>query len=473
MPTAGHFTKPPTIGEYNALKNTPEQKIVFGSAENKSSSSDVTDLPAIFGMPPDNLLPETRRKQLDSMPTCHFYPSQPVFKFGLDLFFLKSCWKESNNSDPSYIDLLNSHGLSTPNSAGKGIQVAYLADNFPTDTFTNEYGENFLQGVGDVASSTAAQINQIFGIKDAREGIKKLAYAAASALPTGFNLPLIGNIPVRGAAESFVTGAGKLISNLVNAAGLNTGVGYLGRLAAGARLDFPMVWKSAGFQPSYSLTIRLYNPNPRSIESTKKYIVGPIVALMLLGVPITQDGATYSWPYLHKIVSPGIFELNPGFISNITVIKGGDQQQISQQQHLAMADVRIDIGSLYSTMVAGKNTDARTRPTVRKYMDTMLQAGSTSPRRHAIYDRQAIRLESEARANQTRIDTATKVSKNQNVWSPNRVKYPSPSQGKPPTVTDTTETPNTRVSTTHQNQSSFLAAATPPGYGERATEEEQ
>jgi hypothetical protein len=468
MATPGHFTKPPTEGEYKALRNTPEQKIVFGSTDKNTSNTATTTLPEIFGMPPDNLLAETRRKQLDSMPTCHFYPSQPVFKFGLDLFFLKSCWTESNNSDPSYTELLSKHGFATPNSAGKGIKVAYLADNFPTDTFTNEYGENFLQGMTDVASSTAAQINQFFGLKDAREGLKKLTTGIAGILPTdiaGFN--------VSGAAQKFFTGAGNAITSVANRIGVGGGLGILGRLAAGARLDFPMVWKSAGFQPSYSLTIRLYNPNPRSIEATKKYIVGPIVALMLLGVPISQDGATYSWPYLHKIVSPGIFELNPGFISNITVIKGGDQQQISQQQRLSMVDVRIDIGSLYSTMVAGTNIDQRTRPTVRKYMDTMLQQGSSVPRRHAVYDRQAIRLESDLRANLTRLDTATKVSGNVNKWSSERVKYRPPSQAKAPTVTDTTETPDVRVSTTHQNQSSFLSAATPAGYGFRTTEAEQ
>jgi hypothetical protein len=135
------------------------------------------------------------------------------------------------------------------------------------------------------------------------------------------------------------------------------------------------------------MTVRLYNPNPRSVKDTKKFIVGPIVALMLLAVPITDNGSTYSWPFFHRILSPGIYDLNPGFISNITVIKGGDQQQISQQQRMGIVDVRIDVGSLFSTMVAGGTAiSQKTRPTVRKYAQAMLDP---TPSRHQVYDRQA------------------------------------------------------------------------------------
>ena len=129
-----------------------------------------------------------------------------------------------------------------------------------------------------------------------------------------------------------------------------------------------MVWKSSGFQPSYTLTVRLYNPDPGSRESTHKFITGPLAAIMLLGIPISTDTITFSWPFIHRIFSPGIYDLDPAFISNITVIKGGDQQQISYKQRLGIVDVRIDFGSLFSTMLATKGNPSN-RPTLKKYLE--------------------------------------------------------------------------------------------------------
>lgn len=461
-----------TIPWGNRRTTKVPQKITQQPSEPKTSSTSsgsTTLLPPVFGLPPDALLPETDRKQRDSMPICHFIPSQPSFKLGVDLFHITPAWRTSSNSDPSYLQLLESHGLTTTNNAAHGIQVAYLADNFPTDTFSNEYGENFLQSMTDVASSGASQISQFFGKKSLTE-----ALGAAGNVLKGFLPEEIAGVDIKGNLEKFGSGAKDLATKLLNATGTTNAVGMVNRLLTGARLDFPMIWKSSGFQPSYSLTVRLYNPNPRSMESTKTYIVGPIIALLLLGVPITQDGSTYSWPYLHKVISPGIFELNPGFISNITVIKGGDQQQISQQQFLAMADVRIDVGSLFSSMVAGTTRiGQKSRPTIRKYMDNMLQQGTTSPTRAIPFDRKGQRLGDEAYKFVKETDSLIRSKGHPNTFSRNKVENPQPSQQQPQTEQPSTTTPVPRVLTNREAQAADLAARTPEGYGFRATDEEQ
>jgi hypothetical protein len=316
-------------------------------------------LQQVFGYPPDNLEERTNIMIRKSFPVVRFFPSIPMFQRGLNLFNIKSAWLE-------YATLLLDNGFSTPSDGDKGIQAAFLADNFPTDSFTNEYGENFLQKFTDVASEGAASIAQMMGASSATGAYKQfVANLKASESAGGKAL---------GAAGGYV---GDLLSSLHGAItsvpsigkATATGVNLIDRLMAGSRIDFPMVWKSSGFQPSYSMTIRLYNPFPQSESATEKYIIGPIVALMLLGVPRSQDSSTFTWPFLHRIECPGIFELNPGFISNITVVKGGDQQQISFNQRLGVVDVRIDVGSLYSTMMAGRVTS--TRPTVKEYAQTM------------------------------------------------------------------------------------------------------
>jgi len=328
----------------------------------------ILTLDSVFGYPPDNLLPITNKMIRKCFPVATFIPSIPHFENGLDLFTIEPAWGDYNT-------LLRENGYYSSNT--NCIKVAFLADNFPTDTFTNEYGENFLQKFTDVASEGASSIAQMLGATSATQVFGSLR---DSALKTD-------NLAIKGIGKGmeFVGDAASAAYTGLQSAGSvgNFAAGSLkviNELMAGSRIDFPMVWKSSSFQPSYSMTVRLYNPNPQSEDYTKKYIIGPIVALMLLATPRANDSSTFTWPFLHHIICPGLFELNPGFISNITIVKGGDQQQISFQNRLGMVDVRIDVGSLYSTMLAGTSKINSTRPTVKKYAEILSGFKDTTTR---------------------------------------------------------------------------------------------
>ena len=314
-------------------------------------------IPNIIGLPPWDIESRTNAQLLNSMPVAEIQPSWPSFQEGLDLFTLTPAFDR-------YRSLLNSYGYDVDgNDSGQAIKVAFLADNFPTDTFQNEYGENFLQKFTDVASEGAASINQFMGTTKATDAAQKVISRLKGA---GGITGAIGGALGAGADTA------KQIFNAIapGGGGVARGANIVNRLMAGARIDFPQVWKTSTFTPSYTMTVRLYNPYPRNDEATRQYIVGPIAALMLLGVPLSEDGGTYNWPFLHKIKATGIYDLDPAFIQSITVVKGGDQQQISYQQRLGMADVRIDFGSLYNTMIAGKNLNP-SRPTLKKYLKAM------------------------------------------------------------------------------------------------------
>ena len=328
----------------------------------------------VIGLPPSNPTDETiqGRTQIvieNSMPIAKIYPGVPSFTKGLSLFSRAPAFRSDSPKALSYLNLLNSHGygLKQPkyadNSGNEGcLVVAYQADSFPTDSFTNDYGENFLQGMTSVASEAAASLAQMRGARSATEVLKQL---------TGAMKEQGGLIGGAGSGlEGIGAGARKALEVMLPKAAVG-GIDIVDRLMAGSRIDFPMVWKSSTFQPSYTMTVRLYNPVPGSKESTRKYIAAPIAALMLLAIPVSSDGVTYSWPFIHRIVSPGIYNLDPAFISNITIIKGGDQQQISYKQSLGVVDVRIDFGSLFSSMLAAHNV-SKTRPTLTSYLDAMV-----------------------------------------------------------------------------------------------------
>jgi len=322
----------------------------------------------IIGLPPSNLHHETDDMIRNSIPIASISPAFPTFTSGQTIFKL-----DTSSAKNEYIKILKELGFSYE----PPINVAFLADNFPTDSFTNEYSESFLNKLTDVVSSGMAEINQFFGSTDARDTVKKIASTMGKQ---GGVLGSLGGAATTGLEEMSKMGAA--LGNVSGRAARM--VNTMSKLAAGGRIDFPMIWKNSGFQPSYTMTIRLFNPNPASDESTMTYIVGPIAVLLTLGLPRSVDNNTYNWPFLQKVKSPGLYNLNTAFISNITVVKGGDQQQISFRQRVGIVDVRIEFGSLYSSIMIGKET--ADRPTLKSYLDSMMESKTVTNYDAQFYD---------------------------------------------------------------------------------------
>jgi len=323
-------------------------------------------IPDIIGLPPASNISNEKIHQ--SMPVANILPSIPTPSLGLSLFQLKPALTD-------YRNILTAHGF---DFQGDRLRLAFLADNFPTDSFTNEYGESFIQKFSDVASSGMSDIAQFFGAKDVGQVIdESAAMMKASKSNT------------MGMAGDFIAGAkkagGDMVKNWENMEGAGGSVGRamagMGRLAskvmAGQRVDFPQVWRGSGFAPSYTMTVRLYNPNPQSEEATNEFIVGPLCAILALALPQTDDGQTYSWPFFHQIEAKGLYHLQTAMVTSISVIKGGDQQSIAYNQRMGIVDVRIDFGSLYNSLVVEQNIGTvNNRPTLRKYLEAIKNESS-------------------------------------------------------------------------------------------------
>ena len=241
-------------------------------------------------------------------------------------------------------------------------RVAFLADNFPTDTFTNEYGETFLEKFTQVASQGLGDAAQIAGWKNWED-----AESDTSAIlgDTISSMCKAGGDKLKDMTNKLGKKGQKMAGQMANT---------MKSVALGARVDFPQVWKNSAFTPSYSMTVRLYNPDPGSKTSTMRYIVGPIAALLSLCTPrVAEDESTYKWPLICKVRAEGIYNLDAAYISSVSVIKGGDQQSIAYNQALAMCDVRIDFASLYGSILSGSNSNAHghRRPTLGTYLEAI------------------------------------------------------------------------------------------------------
>lgn len=318
----------------------------------------------IFGMPPPAY---TNHEMIrNSMPVLEITPGEPNFRLGLTLFNINTIigWK-------NYKEILDNHGFTIDKSP---LKFAFIADNFPTDTFTNEYTETFLQKFTDVASSGLSQLVQMSGQADALRAAEVYGQVGVQA---GKDIGGTFGAAITKVSQMGVTGA-QSTQNFVNkmqgsdtasARFLGGGMNLVNKMLAGHRIDFPQIWSNSGYSPSYSVTIRLYNPNPGNKNSTLKYIAGPLCAILCLAVPRTVNGASYRWPFYHRMRVQGLYELDPAVITNVTVIKGGDQQQLAFNQTMSICDIRIDFISLHKSMLLEeKGPAADNRPTVRRYI---------------------------------------------------------------------------------------------------------
>ena len=325
----------------------------------------------IFGLPPSNFVSTHMIK--NSMPVMEIRPSKPSFKTGLTLFTVQ-------DDIETYDKILNNLGFKIEHP----LRIAFLADNFPTDTFTNDYGETFLQKFTDVASQGMSQLAQMTGARTGTEALKQYGNIISGMSNLGGAAGKVFDVAGKG-LTSFVEGAEKIQQQLSKGggaagAGASIAGNVVNKMLAGNRVDFPQVWRNSGFSPSYTITIRLYNPKPGNYESTLKHIVGPLAAILTLAIPRSQDGYTYNWPFFHRVKVPGIWELNPGVITNVTVIKGGDQQAIAYNQRLGMVDVRLDFVSLYTSMLIEEgDANITNRPTIRSYLQNLLEDKEVEP----------------------------------------------------------------------------------------------
>jgi hypothetical protein len=362
-----------------------------------------------FGMPPSSHVSD--EMMVNSMPVMEITPGKPNFDRGLNLFSIEP-------DTDAYLKILKAHGYTT----NVPIRVAFLADNFPTDTFTNDYGETFLQKFTDVASQGMSQLAQMTGSETGTEGIGKIGKFTAD-IGEDFGDSIAGKILKSGGGglQNMAQKLQKFANNMESKKGitgvLGGGANLVNKMLAGHRVDFPQVWRNSGFSPSYTATVRLYNPNPGSKLSTEKYIVGPLAALLTLALPRSESGNTYNWPFFHKIRATGIYNLDPAVITNMTVIKGGDQQQIAYNQKLGIVDVRLDFSSLYNSILVEEGGQTMTnRPTMRSYLNALKEEDRSFTKRGALRQIIASRVgvpekQSFTRRNDTQ--EATLIAKNQ------------------------------------------------------------
>lgn len=311
----------------------------------------------IIGMPPPGSLESNNNLKLNTMPVMEIIPCVPSMGNTVNLYTLSAA--RTGGAGVKAEDVFDTKLEALGFSVSNPILIAFQAENLPSDTFSNEYGETFLNKMTDVASEGFSELMQMTNTSTGKEAIDKI----------GKKLESFGGMT--GQVGSFVTSKNNQLNSWLESKGAGGAAELVSKLVAGQRVDFPQIWKNSVFNVSYSVTVKLYNPKPSNDEAHEKYILGPLALILLLASPQSDStGESYKWPYFHKIRCTGLFDIRAGAITNVTVTKGGDQQQIAWTQRPSLVDVRIDFTNMYSSMVSGGKNELD-RPTLQSYLDSM------------------------------------------------------------------------------------------------------
>jgi len=301
-------------------------------AENPAS-----ELPEIIGMPPmdtyvdnwDNNNPKNSDEELAlrTFPILEIKPMKQKIAVGTELYQLDDGLGEFNM-------FLQTNGGYTLNSKSKDrLKVCYLHTSPFSETFTNDFGPSAIANITspmsesyqEVAMLGGEQIGKVLGTigETADNWIRKLAGDATADKLEG---------ALQTARETKV---GKILESV-------------GR---GGKLNFPTVWKASSYSPSYDITVRLFNFFAGNEDSYRRLVLGPLMAFMAFVLPRSEDGNTYKWPLHCRVTVPGHFDMVGGYIKSLSIVKGGDVNDVGWNMRPSTIDLRISFGDIYNTMV--------------------------------------------------------------------------------------------------------------------------
>lgn len=331
------------------------------------SFSKAIDPDKVIGLPPNYLFDQGLASSdselvLASMPIMAIYPAYPGVpdgeRAGLQTFNLK--YERGREVYKLILDSAFGEDRSIYSTDEHCIYVAFTNDASLTESFSSEFGESRFEQLGNMTAGAAEELRYMTGETSMGKAVKSMGESMG---------PILGTLTKAGGG---LVGLGEsALETLSGGAGLS-------KILSGSKIDFPMMWKGSAYAPSYSVSIRLYNHNPRDFRLHKKLIVEPLAKLLAFVIPISDSPSTFTYPVLCSVSCPGLFMLKAAYVSSIEVIKGGDANDISFIQRPGIVDVKMTFSDLYGSMIAEDVSKTEGfakdpfRPTFKEYIDHLV-----------------------------------------------------------------------------------------------------
>jgi hypothetical protein len=242
-----------------------------------------------------------------------------------------------------------------------GITVAFQHMSPISESYSNDFSQNsILSGIGG-GQENISDLGMMMGPSGAYDALEKKA--KDTAFQSVFDI-------IDGLSEGTANavgsiggeGAKRVVNDIVNMA-----------KKFDHKIDFPMMWRGSSFSTSYSLMIRLYNPIAANDDYYERLIVAPLIALLAFVCPKSDDGKTWSYPFIMKFDIPGRASLKAAYCSNISVVKGGDVNDVAYNSRPNMIDINMTINPVHSVKLLSKTPITSDAPSLQNEVDDALK----------------------------------------------------------------------------------------------------
>ena len=215
--------------------------------------------------------------------------------------------------------------------------VVYYVDGM--DSFSESYDNSsttssLASGINGY-SDQAKEIQFLLGGNKGGQALLNKANSAASGITSGID-SVIQSIGM--------DSTGSLLNDLATS-GVST-------ILTGGKMIFPKMWSDSGFNRSYDFSIKLRSPDNDSLSIFLNIIV-PYLHMLGLVLPHSiqsENPNAYATPYLVRAYCKGMFNVDMGMISSMSVTRGA-QTQWNDDGLPTQMDINISIEDLYNSLV--------------------------------------------------------------------------------------------------------------------------
>lgn len=240
------------------------------------------------------------------------------------------------NGDIVTNDIFDNNGLSNFLGTYAGAIPFYVeAETRTSDDFSNSTTQSSLSSSIDGLSDQARELNYLIGNVAGNIGAGQMYDELMS----------IGGSAITNTADTIegLLGGGNIISNIMS---------KLQTIISGGRMVFPEIWSDSSFSRSYRITIKLNSPSGDKL-SIFYNILAPIYHLIAFVLPRNSTGQTFYSPFLVRAYYKGIFNIDMGIITDMSVSKGSDGEWTPDGLPTT-AEVSFEIKDLYDVLSMSK-----------------------------------------------------------------------------------------------------------------------
>ena len=201
------------------------------------------------------------------------------------------------------------------------------------DSMSESFGNSTTEsGLASTINGFSDQANEIKFLLGENSALSALMDAGSTLTDT------IGNA----LSGSITDLAGGMLGDLAS-----TGVSTI---LTGGKIMFPKIWQDSSFDRSYSFSIKLRSPDHDSVSIFFNILV-PYIHLLahVLPVGMERDSNGYCTPFLCKAYCKGMFNIDMGLITSMSVNRGATAQW-NNDGLPTQIDIEITIEDLYSNL---------------------------------------------------------------------------------------------------------------------------